>query len=49
MSDIREKMMNKVPDGLLWLDIFLSTAGTIPARGFGSAVKTYLFCSYLAV
>ena len=49
MGDIREKMMNQVPDGLFWLNIFLSAGRTIPARGFGSAVKTYLFRSYLAV
>ena len=49
MRDIGEKMLNEVPNGLLWLDIFLSTGRTIPAGGFRSAVKTYLFRSYLAV
>ena len=48
MSQIRKKV-GKVPNGLFWLDIFLSTSWTIPAGCFGSAVKTYLFCSYLAV
>ena len=49
MRDIREKMLNEVPNGLLWLNILLSTGGTIPTRGFRSAVKAYLFRSYLAV
>ncbi len=49
MSDIREKMAYKMPDRLFWLDIFLSTGRTISAGCFGSAVKTYLFGSYLAV
>ncbi len=45
MRDIREKMCYKVPNGLFWLDIFLSTGRAIPARSFSSAVKTYLFRS----
>ncbi len=49
MGDIREKMLNEVPNRLFWLNILLSTGGTIPAGGFRSAVKTYLFRSYLAV
>lgn len=49
MCDIREKMGYKVPNGLFWLDIFLSTVWAISVGCFGSAVKTYLFRSYLAV
>ena len=49
MGDIREKMGDQVPDRLFWIDIFLSAGRAIPARGFRSAVKAYLFCSYLAV
>ncbi len=49
MRKIREKMDDQVPNGLFWLDIFLSAGRTIPASGFGPAVKTYLFLSYLAV
>jgi hypothetical protein len=49
MGDIREKMGYQVPNGLFWLDIFLSAGRAIPARCFGSAVKAYLFRSYLAV
>jgi len=49
MREIGEKMCNKMPNGLFWLDIFLSTGRAIPARSFSSAVKTYLFGPYLAV
>jgi hypothetical protein len=49
MRDILEKMRYQVPNRLFWLDIFLSTGRTIPSGCFSSAVKTYLFGSYLAV
>ena len=49
MGYIREKMVDQVPNGLFWLDIFLSTDRAISAMCFGSAVKTYLFRSYFAV
>ena len=49
MGNIRKKVGDQVPNGLFWLDIFLSTDRAIPAVGFSSAVKAYLFRSYLAV
>ena len=45
MGDIGEKMMDQVPNGLFWLDIFLSTDRTIPACNFGPAVQTCLIRS----
>jgi len=49
MGDIREKMRDQVPNGLFWLDIFLSTSRAVPPGRFGSAVQTRLFSPYLAV
>jgi len=49
MGEIREKMGDQVPNGLFWLDIFLSTSWAITPGRFGSAVQTYLFGPYLAV
>ena len=49
MGYIGQKMLDQVPNGLFWLDIFLSTGGTVSARNFGPAVKTFLFRPYLAV
>jgi len=45
MSDIRENMLENMPDGLLWLDIFLSTGRTVSSGGFVPAVQTYFFRS----
>jgi hypothetical protein len=49
MGDIGEKMVYEMPDGLFRLDILLPTGRAIPPGCLSSAVKAYLFSSYLAV